>query len=154
MGRRSKPRSRIFYFHNFRFFLTIFVFPHYLLVIIFFLCRSKSKVPEEKRRNIRRLIAQFLQFFRPGTVQPFTIWVNKCCDIHSRYTETKMQAWILWKRCDRQSLVNCSTIHSRQNTENAPTLAIYILFVKPGWQKLCKGTKERKSFDFGKNFKH
>merc|ERR1712083_192164 len=27
--------------------------------------RTKSKVPEEKRRNIRRLILQFLQFFRP-----------------------------------------------------------------------------------------
>ena len=35
--------------------------------------RSRSKVPEEKRRNIRRLILQFLQFFRPGKVEPFQI---------------------------------------------------------------------------------
>ena len=38
--------------------------------------RTKSKVPEEKRRNIRRLILQFLQFFRPVTVEPFRIWVK------------------------------------------------------------------------------
>ena len=35
--------------------------------------RSRSKVPEEKRRNIRKLILQFLQFFRPGRVEPFNI---------------------------------------------------------------------------------
>ena len=38
--------------------------------------RSRSKVPEGKRRNIRRLILQFLQFFRPGKVEPFQIWTR------------------------------------------------------------------------------
>ena len=47
-----------------------------ILICTFCRSRSRSKVPEGKRRNIRRLILQFLQFFRPGKVEPFQIWTR------------------------------------------------------------------------------